>query len=199
MLQEAIVCTPSALDTQPFYFVVAESQEAKDKVDEMMWPVDKDRPNRCSFVVIPRSDAQWFEHFDEHVEIGRKETPEFWVPEIEAMVRIIVADWLDRQFENENAGLYKSVDFQAGLVTMSFLNTVCTHGYEAAFMDGWDSEMLGDLFGIDLERYRPHGVIAVGIGTDEGTDLGGQAGEGASTAATIEMFRYPAELKSIFF
>ena len=194
MLQEAIVASPSAVDTQPFFFLVIDTDEGKAKIDELMQGADKDRTNRCSFTLIPFADEKWYEHYDEHVEREKEVAPQFWTPEVEAMLVPGVYAWIDQLCEGDRSYLHKSVDFQAGLVTMEFMNIARAHGYETAFMDAWTPWLLGDAFGIDLERYRPQGAIAVGkrAGADDPMVAA------MAAALETERYRYPAEELTLF-
>ena len=188
IIQEAIVSSPSAVDTQPFYFLVIDSDEAKVKMDEIMWPVDKDRVTRCSFSLIPCADAKWFEHFDDHVEREKEACPEAWPPEMESMLVPVTYQWVDMLCENGGELLHKSIDFQAGLVTMAFMNAVRAHGYDCGFMDAWDPQLLGDAFGLDLERFRPQGGITVGRKLEvDPTD------PAMAALAPVARYRYPAD------
>lgn len=196
MLQEAIVSSPSAVDTQPFYFLIIDTEEGKEKIDDIMRIVDKDRTNKCSFTIIPFSDEKWYEHFDEHIAREKEAVPEAWPPEVENMLVPITYAWVDELCEGNREYLHKSVDFQAGLVTMSFMNAVRAHGYECAFMDSWDPDMLGDAFGIDLDRYRPQGAIAVG--KKPVVDPSQITPELAYKMQDPERYRYPAAELSMF-
>lgn len=192
IIQEAIVSTPSAVDTQPFHFLVIDTDEGKAKIDDIMWLADKDRCTHCSFAIIPFADAKWFEHYDDHVAREKEAAPWAWPPEMEAMLVPVVYQWVDLLCEGDASYLHKSVDFQAGLVTMSFLYAVRAHGYDAGFMDAWDPDLLEDAFGVDLERYRPQGVIAVG----KKISLKDAVGQGGAVAEVgfddPERYRYPA-------
>ena len=198
MIQEAIVASPSAVDTQPFFFLVIDTAEGKAKINDIMWLVDKDRTNRCSFTIIPCADAKWFEHFDELSERKRQAMPEAWPEEFAQQMMAVTYHWVDLLCENGGEKLHKSIDFQAGLVTMSLLNAIRSHGYAAGFMDAWDPELLGDAFGIDLERYRPQGAIAVGRKLsieDLGENLDPAA---AAMLSASEHYRYPADELTMF-
>lgn len=196
ILQEAIVSSPSAVDTQPFFFLVIDTDEGKEKIDNIMRIVDKDRTNKCSFTVIPFSDAKWFEHFDEHIAREKEAAPEAWPPELENIMVPLTYAWVDELCEGNCEYLHKSVDFQAGLVTMSFMNAVRAHGYECAFMDSWDPQLLGEAFGIDLERFRPQGAIAVGKRPN--VDLSQLSPQQAAMAFDQERYRYPSAELTMF-
>ena len=200
ILQECLVSTPSALDTQPYLFLVIDSEEGKVKINDIMWKEDKDRTTNCSFVLIPCADAKWFEHFDKQIEIEQELEPEFMNPVVAKILIGGCYKWVEQLCENNNAGLYKSIDFQAGLITMSFLYAVRAHGYEASFMDAWDPQLLEDAFGLDLERYRPQGVITVGkrVSFDENTAGNYQIEAGGRATLDPERFRYPAAELTLF-
>lgn len=162
MIQEAIVSTPSAVDTQPFMFLIVDTDEGKAKLNDIMRIVDKDRVNKCSFAVVPFADRNWFEYFDEHIAREKQACPEGWPPEVENVIVPLTYDWYVELSEGDGSYLDKSVNFQAGMVSMSFQNAVRAHGYDCGVMDSWDPQLLGEAFGIDLDRYIPQVAIAVG-------------------------------------
>lgn len=198
IIQEAICSTPSAVDTQPWHFLIIDTDEGKAKMNDIMRAFDKDRTNKCSFTIIPFSDAQWFEHFDEQIRREKEATPEMWTPEMESVLVPLTYSWIDELCEDDASYLHKSVDFQAGLVTMSFMYAARAHGYDTAFMDSWDPQLIEESFGIDLERFRPQGAIAVGKKVNdagysvEGTVISSASEDESNSSTSPERYRYPA-------
>lgn len=57
IFSEMNACTPSAVNTQPYKFLVIDSDEGKKKIDSIMRPpFDRDRTTSCSFAVVVFAD-----------------------------------------------------------------------------------------------------------------------------------------------
>ena len=160
---------PSAIDTQPWKFLVVDTDEAKAKLDKVMhMPVDRGRVIASSFSVVIFADTQWVEDFDEIMQANAKVSPSFYTPEIVSFLNARSVEWYEELIA---AGeLISSISFQCGLVAMQFINVVRAHGYECGAMDDWDKWDISDHFDIDLKRYTPLICIAVGKPTGGSDD-----------------------------
>lgn len=158
IFDEANACTPSAVNTQPYKFLVVDTPEAKAKLDRLMRPpFDRDRTTSCSFAVVFFADRRWIDGFDELYQnelTTVPDYPEVMVPE--------TYNWYEELTAGDGSYLDKSINFQAGQFSMCFQFMCRAHGLDVAFMDAWDPELLTEAFGIDLERYVPEGVLCVG-------------------------------------
>lgn len=179
IINETNCITPSAVDTQPFMFLIVDTEEGADKLDSIMRGSDKDRVNRCSFAVVPFADREWVSYLDELMELDKTVEPEKFSEELWAMLPVGTYKWYQELTEGDASYLDKSVNFQAGMACMSFQFVCRAHGLDTSVMDSWDPDMLGELFDIDLDRYIPEVAIAVG----------------KSLGSTYERYRYPAEKK----
>lgn len=160
---------PSAIDTQPWLFLVADTDEGKKKIDNVMhMPVDKGRTVASSFSVVLFADTQWINDFDDIINANAKVSPDFYTPETVSFLNQRSVEWYEELVESDE--LISSVSFQCGLVAMQFMLVVRAHGYECGAMDDWDKWDLSDHFDIDLERYTPMICIAVGKPTGGGDD-----------------------------
>lgn len=161
IIKEAMVATPSAIDSCPYKFLVIESDEAKRKVDDIMWPGDKSRTLQSSFCIIPMADRNWIERYDDQIEGNKRECPSYYAgqgPVIE-----FAPTWYEILSAGNGAGLDKSVNFQAGLVAQSLMIVARAHGLDTGFMDAWSPEQdLGKIFDVDMDRYIAQGVICFG-------------------------------------
>lgn len=161
IIKEAMVATPSAIDSCPYKFLVIESDEAKKKLDDIMWPLDKSRTLQSSFCIIPMADRQWADRYDDQVAGNERECPPYYAglgPVVD-----FLPTWLEILQANNGIGLDKSVNFQAGLVAQSLMIVARAHGLDTGFMDAWSPEQdLGKIFDVDMDRYVAHGVIAFG-------------------------------------
>lgn len=177
ILREAVSCTPSAVNSQPWHFIIVDTDEGKQKLDDIMRAFDKDRVKAGSFAVVPCADRKWFDVYDELIEINKKIAPEKYTEEYVSALVPLVYDWYDELTEGDGVYLERSISFQTGLITMSLLYALRSHGLDAGIMDSWDPDLLGDAFGIDLDRYVPQCAIAVG----------------KSVGPVFDNFRYEAE------
>lgn len=160
---------PSAIDTQPWKFLVIDTDEAKAKMDAIMhMPVDRGRVIASSFSVVIFADTQWIENFDEIMEVNSKVSPGFYTPETISFLNARSVEWYEELVEADE--LISSISFQCGMVAMQFINVARAHGYECGPMDDWDKWDIGDHFDIDMERYTPLICIAVGKPTGGSDD-----------------------------
>jgi nitroreductase len=167
---EIATSAPSAIDSQPWYFLIADTDEGKQKLDPIMHePMDRGRVIASSFSVVVFADRQWNEHFDEIIDRNIVGAPALYTPEMAGWIRNAAVWWVD--YLVERGELDQSVCFQAGLVAMQFMLAVRSHGYECGPMDDWDKDELEPVFGIDLKRFIPLLVIAVGKPTGPATPV----------------------------
>jgi nitroreductase len=182
IMQETLCVTPTAVNTQPYTFLIVDNDEGKQKLDSVMRGTDRDRVTNCSFAVVPMADRLWYETYDEFLKIESETNPDYIAPMAD-MLRVGVFNWVDELTEGDGAYLDKSVNFQAGMAAMSFQDVCRAHGYDVGVMDNWYPGMLHDVFGIDLDRFIPEVVICVGKNTG---------------SLQCERYRYPAEEKIIW-
>lgn len=166
IFSEMNVFTPSAVNTQPYKFLVIDSDEGKKKIDSIMRPpFDRDRTTSCSFAVVVFADRKWIEGFDE---LYQNEIT--IVPDYPEMMVPVTYEWYEELTAGDGSYLDKSINFQAGQASM-MLQFICrAHGLDTSVMDAWDPELLTDLFGIDLERYIPEVVLIIGKSTGPATE-----------------------------
>lgn len=168
IIAEAAFAAPNAVGSQPWKFLICDTQESKDKLNKIMRIYDADRVNKCSFAVVPLADRQWFDSYDELLKTQAVEVPDRYTPEMVPLFTKVVYDWYveltgkDAITGIDGAYLDRSINFQAGLVTMCFINACRAHGLDSGIMDSWDPDLVAEEFGIDLERYLPQVAIAIG-------------------------------------
>lgn len=162
IIAEAQIATSSAICSQPYNFLVVDTDEGKEKLDSIMAPIDKDRVKQCSFAVIPFADSEWWENYDHILAKNQELSPAQWDENFCGMLLPVVDIWVD-QLQKDRTYLERSVNFQAGQVSQAFQYACRAHGLDTGVMDAWFPDPgLHDLFGIDLGRYIPEVVIAVG-------------------------------------
>lgn len=163
IIREAMVATPSAVNSSPYKLLVIDTDEAKKKLDDIMAPVDKSRVLQASFSIIPLADRNYIEYYDDITAMSERDCPS-WIEYMKASgVFNLVPIMYEYLSAGSGAALDRCVNFQAGLVTQSLMIAARAHGLDTGFLDAWEPEKeLGKAFDIDLERYIPEGVLCVG-------------------------------------
>lgn len=165
IINEAMVATPSAVGSCPYKLLVLDTDEAKKKIDDIMWPQDKDRALRCSFVIIPLADRDWPDYYDDIVENNRTGCLE-WYNLVGSVAGPIIPTWYEQLSAGDGAALNTSVSFQTGLLSQSLMIAARAHGLDSGFMDAWNPNPdMNTVFGVDLNRYIPQGVVCFGKST----------------------------------
>jgi nitroreductase len=152
---------PSAVDSQPWRFIVVDTDEGKQKLESFMWAADRGRIEGSSASAIIMADTGWPEYIDTIFLRNRAEYN--WSDEYLQLFRKVTSEWVMGLTKEE---LELSVTFQAGLVSMQLMLVARAHGYETGPMDAFTKEGLAKAFGLDEDRYKP--VLVIGIGKGEG-------------------------------
>jgi nitroreductase len=155
--------SPSAVNTQPWRFVVVDTDEGKQKLESYMWEVDRGRIENSSATVIILADTGWLE--DLEYTLDNYMGVEGSAPGSDGFERgymqKLTTEWALGMTPHE---LELSVTFQAGLVTMMLMLVARAHGYDSGPMDAMDREGMADDFGLDGERFKVALVVAIGKG-----------------------------------
>lgn len=172
IISEAMIATPTAIDTNPYKLLVITSDDAKKRLDDIMAPVDKSRVLQASFVIIPLADRNWIDYYEDILqanEAGCKPWHEFFQS---VGVRELASGWYEMLTAEGTVLLDKSINFQAGLVSMSLMYAARAHGLDTGFMDAWLPERDLNLAfpDVDMERYIAQGVICFGKAAGPGHD-----------------------------
>ena len=159
IIKEA-TCAPSAVDTQPWHFLVVDTDEGKEKLDSYMWEVDRGRVTNASAAVVMLADVGWLEDFEYIAENYMANDDE----DARAYLTKLTVDWALGMSAHE---LELSVTCQSGLVAMMLMLVLRAHGYDSGPMDALDRAGLVKDFGLDEDRYKISLVIAIGKATAE--------------------------------
>ncbi len=155
---------PSAVNSQPWRFLVVDTDEGKQKLERVMHPpMDTGRVTASSFSVVVFADRNWLEGYDEIMEKNIESAPASFPPEMRGMFTDRILRWMDEL--TEAGELDSSISFQAGLVTMQLMLTARAFGYDTAVMDDWSKWELDQHFDLDLKRFVPMVVIQFGKAT----------------------------------
>ncbi|MDR2382199.1 MAG: nitroreductase family protein [Bifidobacteriaceae bacterium] len=150
----------NAVDSQPWHFVITDTDEGKQKLESYMWPVDRGRIENSSASVLVFADKDWFAHIDEVFNKSFQENG--WTEERLYFMNKITSDW---GMDLSDGELEDSVIFQAGLVTMQFILCARAHGYDTGPMAAFTRQGVAEEFGLDGNRFIPCLVVAVGKAT----------------------------------
>jgi nitroreductase len=151
---------PSAVDSQPWHFVIVDTDEGKQKLESFMWPADRGRIEGSSASAIIMADTGWPGYIDDVFLQNYAES--HWTDEYLQTARKLASDWVMGLTKEE---LELSVTFQAGLVSMQLMLVARAHGYETGPMDAFTKEGMAKAFGLDGDRFKP--VLVIGIGKGE--------------------------------
>lgn len=165
MVKEA-TRAPSAVDTQPWRFVIVDTDEGKQKLESYMWEVDRGRIENSSAAVIVLADTGWLQdleyvldHYMGDAGLGSPGDPLPAGSPDRAYMLKLTTDWALGMTEHE---LELSVTFQAGLVTMMLMLVARAHGYDSGPMDAFDRTGMASDFGLDGDRYKVCLILAIG-------------------------------------
>ncbi|WP_439426068.1 nitroreductase family protein [Oenococcus alcoholitolerans] len=159
MVQQA-VRAPSAINSQPWHFLIVDSDAGKEKLDEFMVGPDKALSKGASATIIVLGDTKWYrkDHFDKTYEHYPKEASDFfhkmldwWVPQL-----------LDSSKDELGSGMDEMLAVNNAIVTMQFVLIARAHGYDANIADDFKREGLVKAFGLDDDRYKPMLFFVVG-------------------------------------
>ncbi|MBM7642460.1 nitroreductase family protein [Streptococcus loxodontisalivarius] len=155
MIDEAVTA-PSSVNMQPWRFVIAESDQAKETLKPLI-RFNTLQNETSSAMVIIFGDMISQENADaiysQAVEEGKM--PEE-VKDKQLASIVPMYDNAPRQVMND------IVHIDASLAAMQFMLVARTHGYETNPIGGFDKENLAAAFGLDPDRYIPVMIIAIG-------------------------------------
>ncbi|MBM7636084.1 nitroreductase family protein [Streptococcus saliviloxodontae] len=161
MINEAVLA-PSAVNLQPWRFVVVDSPEGKEKLQPLVRFNSLQNETSAAMILIfgdtkPQEYAEAI--YNKAVEEG-KMPPEVRDKQLAAIVPM---------YDNASEQVMRdTVHIDASLVAMQLMLVARTHGYETNAMTGFDKEHLAETFDLDPERYLPIMILAIGKAKEEG-------------------------------
>ncbi|MDP4096697.1 nitroreductase family protein [Paenibacillus sp. P96] len=153
---------PSSTNLQPWRFIVIESPEAKEKLLPLA-AFNSKQVTTSAAVIAVFGDLDHVEYLNEiyskAVEIG-----------------VMPQEVKDRMVEQISAGYAtltreqkkEVVLIDSGLVSMNLMLVAKAYGYDTNPIGGYDRENLGEVFGLEKERYEPIMLISIGKAIEEG-------------------------------
>ncbi|WP_025852792.1 nitroreductase family protein, partial [Paenibacillus ehimensis] len=140
---------PSAINMQPWRFLVIDSDEGKQKLAPLA-SFNQTQVLTSSAIIAVFYDANNVEYMDE---IFNKAVELGYMPQD-------IKDMQLQQAKSYYASLTPSAlrdinMLDSGLVSMQLMLVARAHGYDTNPMAGYDKERIAEVFGMDKERFQP--------------------------------------------
>ena len=162
MLDETVTA-PSAVNLQPWRFVVAESKEAKDAILEISTNVNQVSSSAAVVVFFGdlQPQANLNKIYDEALATGKmpKEVYDRQVGFIKPFYDGFSEQWMR-----------EVVKIDTSLAAMQFMLVAREHGYDTNAMTGYEADKMAEKMGLDPKRYVPVMMISVGKAKEAGYD-----------------------------
>lgn len=153
---------PSAINMQPWRFLVIDSAEGKEKLAPLA-SFNQTQVLTSSAIIAVFYDANNIEYMDEifnkAVELGYMQQD--------------IKDMQLQQAKPYYASLTPSAlrdinMLDSGLVSMQLMLVARAHGYDTNPMAGYDKDRIAEVFSLDKERFQPVMLLSIGKASKEG-------------------------------
>ncbi|NHN30252.1 nitroreductase family protein [Paenibacillus agricola] len=153
---------PSAINMQPWRFLVIDSAEGKEKLAPLA-SFNQTQALTSSAVIAVFYDANNIEYIDEifgkAVELG-------YMPQDIMDMQLQIAK---PYYANMGASDLRDMNLiDSGLVSMQLMLVARAHGYDTNPMAGYEKDQIAEAFGLDKERFQPVMLISIGKAVKEG-------------------------------
>ncbi|MDQ0229192.1 nitroreductase family protein [Metabacillus malikii] len=153
---------PSAINMQPWRFLVIDSAEGKEKLATLA-SFNKTKVLTSSAVIAVFYDANNVEYIDEiygkAVELG-------YMP---GDVKDTILQQAKPYYASITESDLRDVNLiDTGLVSMQLMLVARAHGYDTNPMAGYEKDKIAEAFGLDKKRYQPVMLISLGKAAQEG-------------------------------
>ncbi|MCZ8542439.1 nitroreductase family protein [Psychrobacillus psychrodurans] len=153
---------PSAINMQPWRFLVIDSAEGKEKLAPLA-SFNQTQTMTSSAVIAVFYDANNIDYIDE---IFGKAVEHGYMSQ----------DIMDMQLQqakpyyaNMSTSELRDVNLiDSGLVSMQIMLVARAHGYDTNPMAGYDKERIAEAFGLNKDRFQPVMLISIGKAAKEG-------------------------------
>lgn len=153
---------PSAINMQPWRFLVIDSAEGKEKLAPLA-SFNQTQALTSSAVIAVFYDAENIAYMDEifskSVELG------YMPQDIKEMQMQQVKPYYANMSPSELRDM-NLID--SGLVSMQLMLVARAHGYDTNPMAGYDKDRIAEVFGLDKERFQPVMLISIGKAVKDG-------------------------------
>lgn len=153
---------PSAINMQPWRFLVIDSAEGKEKLAPLA-SFNQTQALTSSAVIAVFYDAENIEFMDEifskSVELG------YMPQDIKEMQMQQAKPYYASMSPSELRDM-NLID--SGLISMQLMLVARAHGYDTNPMAGYDKDRIAEVFGLDKERFQPVMLISIGKAVKDG-------------------------------
>ncbi|MEI0739477.1 nitroreductase family protein [Paenibacillus sp. JTLBN-2024] len=153
---------PSAINMQPWRFLVIDSAEGKEKLAPLA-SFNQSQVLTSSAVIAVFYDANNIEYIDEiygkAVELG-------YMPQDIMELNLQQAKSYYANISSSDLRDMNLID--SGIVSMQLMLVARAHGYDTNPMAGYDKERIAEVFGLDKDRFQPVMLISIGKAAKEG-------------------------------
>ncbi|HWO55064.1 MAG TPA: nitroreductase family protein [Paenibacillus cookii] len=153
---------PSAINMQPWRFLVIDSAEGKEKLAPLA-SFNQSQVLTSSAVIAVFYDANNMEYMDEiygkAVELG-------YMPQDIMESNLQQAKSYYANISSSDLRDMNLID--SGIVSMQLMLVARAHGYDTNPMAGYDKERIAEVFGLDKDRFQPVILISIGKAAKEG-------------------------------
>ncbi|WP_157800107.1 nitroreductase family protein [Sporolactobacillus pectinivorans] len=153
---------PSAMNLQPWRFLVIQSKEGKDKLRPLFYN-NPQLLDSCSAMIAILGDLRASDYKDH---IYNRAVAEGTMSEEERDKEVkLISELYDGMPHDAHL---TDVSFNSALAAMQLMLVARAHGYETCPLGGFDKNQFDATFGYDPARYLPLVLIAVGKPAEEG-------------------------------
>lgn len=153
---------PSAINMQPWRFLVIDSAEGKEKLAPLA-SFNQTQALTSSAVIAVFYDAENIAYMDEifskSVELG------YMPQDIKEMQMQQAKPYYASMSPSELRDM-NLID--SGLISMQLMLVARAHGYDTNPMAGYDKGRIAEVFGLDKERFQPVMLISIGKAVKDG-------------------------------
>lgn len=154
--------SPSAINMQPWRFLVIDSAEGKEKLAPLA-SFNQTQALTSSAVIAVFYDAENIAYMDEifskSVELG------YMPQDIKEMQMQQAKPYYASMSPSELRDM-NLID--SGLISMQLMLVARAHGYDTNPMAGYDKDRIAEVFGLDKERFQPVMLISIGKAVKDG-------------------------------
>lgn len=153
---------PSAINMQPWRFLVIDSAEGKEKLAPLA-SFNQTQVLTSSAVIAVFYDTNNIEYIDEI--LGKAVEHGYMQQDIMDMQLQQAKSY----YANLSASDLRDMNLiDSGIVSMQLMLVARAHGYDTNPMAGYDKERIAEVFGLSKDRFQPVMLISIGKAAKEG-------------------------------
>lgn len=153
---------PSAINMQPWRFLVIDSAEGKEKLAPLA-SFNQTQALTSSAVIAVFYDAENIAYMDE---IFSKSAELGYMPQDIKEMQMQQAKPYYASMSPSELRDMNLID--SGLISMQLMLVARAHGYDTNPMAGYDKDRIAEVFGLDKERFQPVMLISIGKAVKDG-------------------------------